>query len=234
MIFYLITHKLYPGLPEPGSTCHHAESLSKQEESSWQAAKKRSLCDTHRRAGNLKNESQITASTSLLPFDTARGAGSLVTQHLQNPAVSLVLIISQRCEASLGTCSSFKTKWQLCNLSLWHIMETQKPEVTQLSPFQLQAEGSWVSPIFTLIPNGLVATFVPVHISDHKSYFYFCLPHYFWVIKYKTLSTAKFWSFRHSQIMQDLPLLPTNITFEPPGRKTLKYSTFLCQEVETS
>lgn len=170
MIFYLITHKLHPGLPEPGSTCNHAESLSNKQVSLWQAAK-RSLCDTHRRPGNLKNENQITASTSLLPFHTARGAGSLVTQHLQNPAVSLVLIISQRCEASLGTCSSRKTKWQLCNFSLWHIMETQKPEVTQLSPFQLQAEASWVSRIFTFICNWLVAIFVPVHISDHTTLF---------------------------------------------------------------
>lgn len=121
--FYLITHKLYPGLPEPGSTCHHVESLSKQEVSSWQEAK-RSLCNTHRRPA-IKNENHITASTTLLPSDTARGTRRLVTQQLQNPAVSLVLIISQCCKGSLGTCSSCKTKWQLCNLSLWHIMETE-------------------------------------------------------------------------------------------------------------
>lgn len=101
-------------------------------------------------------------------------------------------------------------------------METQKPEVTHLSPFPLQAEASRVSPIFTLIHNGFVATFVPAHISCSL----------FLGNKYKTPSTAKFWSFSHRQTMQDLPLLPTNITFEPPGRKTLKDSTFFFQEVE--
>lgn len=158
-----------------------------------------------------------------------------IWKKLQNPAVSLVLIISQRCRASLGTCSSRKTKWQLCNLSLWHIMETQKPEVIQLSPFQLQAEASWVSPIFTSTCNGLIATFVPVHVSDHTTYCFLFLS--------STLFLSnKVQNSFHSKVLV-LQSQPNNAGSSPPPneyhlwaswQKDTERFTFLFQEVEFS
>lgn len=99
----------------------------------WKAAEEGSLCNTHRRSGNLKNENQIIGSTPLFSFSTASSAGRLVTQAASKSSCVISSYSLPTEQASAGTCSSHKTNWQLFNLSLWHIIETQKPEVVRLS-----------------------------------------------------------------------------------------------------
>lgn len=82
MNFYQITHQLFTGLPETGSTCDLLKSHlgNTWQATAWKAAEEGSLRNTRRRSGNLKNENQIIGSAPLFPFNTANSAGRLVTQ----------------------------------------------------------------------------------------------------------------------------------------------------------
>lgn len=135
MIFCHIIHQLFTGLPETGSTHDLLKSHlgTTRQVTAWKAGEEGSLCNTHRRSGNLKNENWITGTASLFPFNTASSAGRLVTQAAPKSSCVISSYNLPTLRASPGACSSHKMSWQLFNLSLWHIMETQKPEVVPLN-----------------------------------------------------------------------------------------------------
>lgn len=147
---------MFTGLPETGSTWDLLKSPlgNTQQVTAQKAAEEGSLCNTHRRSGNLKNENQIIGSALLFPSNTASSAGRLVTQAASKSSCVISSYNLPTLQASPGTCSSHKTNWQLFNLSLWHISETQKPEVV---PF------SWVPSNFRLkLPEPPISTHLPV------------------------------------------------------------------------